>query len=802
MMALLCRVLLVAGALIVPTTLQAQAELRGQVRDQRGNAVIGVQVAIPALGRGALSDSSGAFTLSSLPSGRFLVTASRIGFETWRDSVALRDDAPARIAVVLRETVLSLERRVVQVEASHEELRPAPDVLSGVLTVGARSEVVSLRRSDVNFAEKVPRQVFARVPGVLVYDMDGAGNQTNISTRGLDPHRSWEFNVRQDGVLVNSDIYGYPASHYSPPMEAMERVELLRGTAALQYGAQFGGLLNYRTRAPDTTRAFGIEGSLTGGSFDMRNVFVGFGGRVGRVDYQAYAAMRESDGFRNASRSDYDAQFAALTFHASTNLRLRARVGRSYYLHSVPGPLTDSMFYADPRTATRTRNWFSPEIVVPALRLEWEPSSRTSVSAQVSTLTGRRGSTLFVGFATTPDTINTVSGEYAPRIVDIDDFDSRTAEVRLLHRHRLAAREATLVTGLTISRNHLHRRQQGPGSRGTDYDLNVSGAFGRDLHYRSSGLAWFAEEMIAVTPRWRLIPGLRVERGLTRMTGTLAYYDPADTPRRVRHDFPLLGIRSTFALDEGDELYGGWSQAFRPMLLKDLLPENAIERTDPAMRDARGWTTEFGHRGRRPRFGWDVGGFVMHYADRFGGVLRDDGGGPYLFKTNVGTARTVGLEVAADAVISGGARGVLRGFTSLALFDARYIAGSAVQSGSNVALRGNRVEGVPSVIVRGGLSADGALGSVSLMASYTSDSYADALNERIPPPTGARGLVPAYLVWDLTASRPITPSLRMRLAVSNLLDAQYFTKRPAFYPGPGVWPSDGRSVQLGLTLER
>ncbi|HRN54638.1 MAG TPA: TonB-dependent receptor plug domain-containing protein, partial [Gemmatimonadaceae bacterium] len=424
-----------------------------------------------------------------------------------------------------------------------------------VLTVGARSEVVSLRRSDVNLAEKVPRQVFAHVPGVLVYDMDGAGNQTNISTRGLDPHRSWEFNVRQDGVLVNSDIYGYPASHYSPPMEAMERVELLRGTAALQYGAQFGGLLNYRTRAPDTTRAFGVEGSLTGGSFGMRNGFASVGGRVGRIEYQAYGAQRVSDGYRTASESEYDAQYAALTYHASATLRIRAQVGRSYYLHRVPGPLTDSMFESDPRQATRTRNWFSPEIVVPALRLEWEPSAKTSLSAQVSALTGRRGSTLFVGFATSPDTVS--SGEYAPRVVDIDDFDSRTAELRLLRRHRIGGRAATLVTGVTLAANHLHRRQQGAGSRGTGYDLNVTGAFGRDLHYRSRGFAWFAEEMVSVTPRWRVIPGVRIERGLTKMTGSLAYYDPADTPRRVRHDFPLFGLRSTYALQAGDELYGG-----------------------------------------------------------------------------------------------------------------------------------------------------------------------------------------------------------------------------------------------------
>jgi len=38
-------------------------------------------------------------------------------------------------------------------------------------------------------------------------------------------------------------MYGYPASHFGLPMEAVERIELVRGTGALQYGAQFGGML-------------------------------------------------------------------------------------------------------------------------------------------------------------------------------------------------------------------------------------------------------------------------------------------------------------------------------------------------------------------------------------------------------------------------------------------------------------------------------------------------------------------------------------------------------------------------------
>lgn len=783
----------------MPELASTQVTFAGSVVSAEGAAPIaGAVVSAPAASAMTTTDSLGQFTLR-LAAGRYVIAVAAAGFETLRDTVDLSAGRELRRVYRLQRSVRQLGGVVVTAERTPGTLRPAPERVEGINTVGARSEVVTLQGTDVNLAEKVGRQVFARVPGVLVYDMDGAGNQMNVSTRGLDPHRAWEFNVRHDGVMTNSDIYGYPASHYSVPLEAIEEVELVRGTAALQYGAQFGGLLNYRTRGPDTTRAFSTEGSLTGGSFALGSAYGSVSGRVGALDYLAYAAYRRSDGYRESSGSVYDAQFAQVTWRAHPTLRIRGQVARSYYLHQLPGPLTDAMFAQDPRQATRTRNWYSPDITIPSLRLTWTPSSRTELTLQASRLTGLRGSSLFVGFATAPDTADSGSGLFAPRVVDIDNFDSRTYELRMLHRHQLFAREASLSAGVTVADNVMRRRQQGPGTRGDDYDLTVTGAFGRDLRYASRGLAVYAEEVIALTPRWRIVPGVRIETGLTRMTGTLAYYDPSDTPRRVRHDYPLFGLRSEFERNATQTFYGGFSQAFRPMLLKDLLPENALERTDPAMRDARGWTVETGVRGGGLRGTYDVGVFAMRYDNRFGGILRTDSTTPYLFKTNVGSAMTYGLEATGETRLYTAPRAALRLWGSAALFHARYTDGTAVLDSNNVSLRGRRVEGVPDAIIRVGLTADGGWGSVTLLTSHTTSSYADALNVREPTATGARGLVPAYTVVDLTASRRLSPRWQLRTAVSNVFDADYFTKRPAFYPGPGVWPSDGRAVQVGLS---
>ncbi len=41
----------------------------------------------------------------------------------------------------------------------------------------------------------------------------------------------------------------------------------------------------------------------------------------------------------------------------------------------------------------------------------------------------------------------------------------------------------------------------------------------------------------------------------------------------------------------------------------------------------------------------------------------------------------------------------------------------------------------------------------------------------------------------------------MRFNLSNATNKQYFTKRPTFYPGPGVWPSDGRNGSITLAIK-
>ncbi len=737
--------------------------------------------------------------------------ASMVAQRTPPDSA--RADTARRLPVV-----------TVRERAAAGSVRPVPDVggpaLGGLmLTTGAKSEIVQVAGSNANLAEKTGRQLFAQVPGVFVYDMDGAGNQLNIATRGLDPHRSWEINVRQDGVIVNSDLYGYPASHYSPALEGVERVAMVRGTAALQYGSQFGGVIDFVTRSPDTTRAASFESRSTLGSYGLRSTYVAMAGGMqrgggARLRWLLSASVRRSDGYRRNAQSEYDAQLARVSLQATPKLGVRAQLGRSSYTYQIPGPLTDAMFAADPRSATRSRNFFSPRITVPSITTTWTPSATTRLSAQVSGLLGLRNSVQVPGFATQSDLPDPATGARSTRQVDIDRFGSTTTELRFVHGYTLFGRTQTLATGATLSANQMRRKGVGRGTAGDDYDLTLTADFARNVTFRSRAVAVYAEQAMQLTSRWSVVPGMRIERGTTRMAGRLAYYDPANVPRRVEHNFPLFGIRTSYRTASATsvtEWYGGWAQAYRPQILKDLLPESAIERTDPGIRDARGWTLEGGVRGTWLSLGYDLGVYEVRVDNRFGTLIQIDPSTSqsYVYKTNVGATRTRGVELRVDAPVIASAGGTsIRAFTATGLTNARYRTGSVVDGGvggTNRPLRGNKVEGVPDWIVRGGITFAGVIGSArswtaNVLTSHTTSSYADPLNTGMPTANGARGLVPSYTLVDVDGGVALSSRIRIGAGVSNAFDVSYFTKRPTFYPGPGVWPSDGRTFRVTVDL--
>ncbi|GAO45275.1 TonB-dependent receptor family protein [Flavihumibacter petaseus] len=669
---------------------------------------------------------------------------------------------------------------------------------------GQKTESISLNETPADITNKVGRQLFAKIPGMFVYDMDGAGNQVNIAVRGLDPHRGWEFNIRRDGIITNSDMYGYPASHFSMPMESIERIELVRGTGSLQYGAQFGGMLNYISKEGDTTRPISFESINSTGSWQLLSTFNAIGGKVGKFRYYAWFQRKSRNGYRDNEQTNSAAEGVSVTWSPNEKVQVKLDWSRSEYLYRMAGQLTDSQFYANPKQASRTRNYFNPDIHVPSFSANWQPTASTRIQLTGSAVLGRRNSVLFDKPANVKDTINLLTNQYNNRQVDIDRFNSYSLEARVLQEYRLGHQTSVLSGGVQYMNNDLHRKQLGVGTTGTDYDLSlVVPGWGRDLHFRTKNIALFAENRFQLSSGLSVNLGARWEHGRTDMSGTIVYYPENAIPVSILHEYPLLGAHFSWKPSAGSDVYGGISQAYRPMLFKDLIPASTYEKVDPDIKDSRGFNAELGWRGNSQQWHWNVTAFLLEYKDRFGTLIETDTTGTlYTYRTNIGDSRNIGLEIYLQKDWRINNHMAVSLFTSTSFLQARYTSGDVKSGAANVNVKGNRVESAPDVIARSGVNLRLHRFSFSGTWHYTAKSYADALNTEVPPPaTGAVGLVPAYQLIDLTTGYRFSRNLSVRMQLNNVANHQYFTKRPGFYPGPGIWPSDGRNWSLTLDIQ-
>jgi Fe(3+) dicitrate transport protein len=462
------------------------------------------------------------------------------------------------------------------------------------------------------------------------------------------------------------------------------------------------------------------------------------------------------------------------------------------------------VFSEDPTMSTRIRNYFSPDIYVPSLAFNWKVSARTKLNIIASGVFGARNSVQIDAFANVTDAIDPATGTYKNRQVDIDQFNSRTIELRVLHEHKIGTVLSKLAGGILYMNNNLHRRQLGKGTAGSDYDLTLTEpGFGRDIHFKTGNVSMFVENAFQLNPRWTVSPGIRFENGTSRMRGIIRYYTVNELPTTIQHFFALLGVSSQYTLNKDNTVYGGISQAYRPVIFKDIVPGSTYEQIDKNLKDATGYNLELGLRGKLLQYlQYDVSLFSLLYKNRMGTLaLQDNTGASYTYKTNIGNSRTNGIELFLQYKFPLSNNLYAGLFSSTSYMNAEYITGQISTGATNKSIAGNKVEAVPAWISRNGIDILYKTFSCTILYSYTSSSYSDALNTVDPPLSGARGFTPEYSVMDFNASFKANSVFTIRAGVNNILDKQYFTKRPTFYPGPGIWPSDGRNSYITLSIK-
>lgn len=698
----------------------------------------------------------------------------------------------------------TLEQVTILGEAERSYL---PDIKNVNVFAGKKTNVVDLNDEEANLPQNIGRMIFAKMPGVNLWDMDGAGTQMNIGSRGTDAHRSIEMNMRQNGYNTNSDIFGYPENHYTVPMQAVSQVQLLRGSAALQFGSQFGGMMNYVLKEGDTSKGFSIESEQTVGSFNFMNSFNAIGGTKGKLNYYAYYDNRHGDGWRPNGSYQYKAYYTNIKYTFSKKGSLAFQFSRTDTRQQIAGGLTDAMFQQNARQSNRARNYFVPIINIPAVIFNYDPSEKTHIQITSHAIWGERSSVQFINTPNIDDTVNTNLGSYNPRQVDRDFYNGITIEGRLLHQYQIGKTMGTMAGGIQYFNQQTQRRQKGKGTAASNCDLNVVAPYGIDLQFHTINYAFFVENIFQLNKTFSVTPGVRYEVISSDLTGVI---NNATFPVSYNGDraFPLFGLGLQYQATKSTQLYGNISQAYRPYLYANVTPADQIGVVDPNLKDSKGYDVDLGYRGQiSDLFKFDINAFYLFYGDKIGKLTEPaSNSSTYQLTTNVGNSVAKGFEMYLDLsvwrMLGGNTRNTdLRIFSSLAYTHARYTSGAISNTIGNTSLVGNRVEGVPDWIERGGLEFRFKKISTSLQTSYVSDQFNDANNTQFTA-TGVVGYTPSYTLFDWAFNWKFLEHYHIATGINNIMDVRYFSRRINMYPGPGILPGDGRSfyVTLGLKI--
>ncbi|MTB50240.1 TonB-dependent receptor [Lewinella sp. W8] len=745
------------------------------------------------------------------------------GYTTLRRQVTLTETSQ-ELAVAMTKLSQNLSAVTVVAEGQRRfALNRLRAVEGTAIYAGKKTEVVRLEALTVNLASNQARQLYGEVSGLNIYESDDAGLQLSIGGRGLDPNRTASFNTRQNGYDISADVLGYPESYYTPPAEALREIQVVRGAASLQYGTQFGGLINFVFRKPERERAFSLTSRQTVGSFGLFTSFNSVSGTVGKLGYYGYYNYKRGDGFR--PNSGFSAHNAYL--HLDYRLSERSSLSLEYtyldYLAQQAGGLTDAQFYADPSFSNRSRNWFAVDWQLLNLRWDQRWGDRTNFSLNLFGLDAARSA---VGFRT--NRVSQTDDPTAPRDLLVGNFENWGAEARLLHRYKLAAQSAVFLLGAKLYRAN-NSALQGPGTAAEDADFSL--ALDRfpaypnqsSFTFPNRNLALFGEHIFYLNDKLSITPGARYEYIRTESAGSFRRidFDLAGNPIR-EEDFAddrifernllLVGLGLSYRPSESTEFFANASQNYRSVTFNDIRTVNPSFQVDPDISDERGWTADLGLRGEAKRLAYTLNVFGLRYNDRLGEVLQPevqlnaDGmevetGRIIRLRGNIGSALIYGLESlvewkALDARSKGGTPYTLTAFANTSLTRSEYTA-------SEIAgVVGKEVEFIPLLNLRSGLRFGYGDLLGSLQFSYLSDQFTDASNapqDRRDNQSGIVGVIPAYGVADLSLSYR-WKAFTLEGGITNLTDNSYFTRRATGYPGPGIIPSAPRAFYLGVEI--
>ncbi|MFZ1218417.1 MAG: TonB-dependent receptor plug domain-containing protein [Chthoniobacterales bacterium] len=675
------------------------------------------------------------------------------------------------------------------------------------------------------------REVLATTPGLLVSEEPNSP-VINFGYRGLDSQRAETMQLLKDGISIKNEQFGFPETHYTPVLDAVERIEFIRAGAALQFGPQPGGALNFIMKMPRKDAPFHATAKALYGSDELFQAFLSFDGTVGQFGYYAYYDHRQRDGFRVNSDYDLNNGSVRLVFEATSQDRFILTLDAYDEEHGEPGGLRTfidpagivmgidyNVLYQDDRNASsrffdrfRLQRYYA-DLAYQHLFSESTQLEIKAFGGYLSRYSKRqRGGG--VGILPNGAAANTNS-------IQNREVWNEGVDVRVRHDYQLAGDTSTFTGGVYF----YHAQQDRTDERGSTPDAD-SGMLRNFATGETTDFSIFAENRFHFG-RLSVTPGMRLEFlnqtldetfNFAKANNPPALGGPQPLASRDDDSFvPLFSLGLGYVLMEGQhaettaakdakdtknmtsttsmvaggpprlELYGTVAQAYRPRTYGELVPTSATGLVNDDLKEGNSLQFELGLRGKPFAFlTFDVSVFHYTFDDQVGDITLP---GNIPSTANVGDARYVGFEAGMEldilAVFNGGTEspyGRLNLYGNVTLLDAEFTAGP--NNGLTPAYAPDYQFKV------GAIYSWKDRMKAALIGTIVDDHFANATNS----PTH---FVPAYTVWDLTAEYNFCQGrFGVFAGIGNVFDEDFWGE----VRDEGILPAARRNYYGGLKI--
>ena len=618
------------------------------------------------------------------------------------------------------------------------------------------------------------------IPGVLARERQNHAQDLQISIRGFGTRAT--FGIRGVRLLLDGMPITMPDGQgqvSNLPLQALDRVEVLRGPASSLYGNAAGGVIQaYTATGRDDP---GVRTSLRAGADGLVRVGANLRTAGERFDAHVDLGRFETDGFREHSRA------ARSTLHA--RLGWDGPIRASLVLNALRQPFTQdplgldaAQLRSDPRQAAAPAFAFDTRKSVDHRQAGLVLESADADGWRMLAYAGRREVVQFLAVPVAAQASPTSGG-------GVVDLASRFGGLDLRHgwRFDLLGRPVDAVAGLAFDQQRQHRLGFENFAGGL---LGVVGERRRDQHDTVSNrdayaqLDWRMSSRASLQLGWR-----RSEVRFRSRDHYLAAGNPDDSgERRFLASSPVAGLGWRAGPDLF--LFASWGRGFETPTFDELgyRPDGSAG-LNFALDAVRNRSIEAGGRGRRGGLAWQASVFRNDSDAELAVVANSGGRSSY---ANAGPARRQGIELA----IQWQASPRWRHEFSWTRLDARYQSGFLTCTGTPCLApvtpvpAGTRLPGTPRDLASWTTRWRRGAWEASAEAEWVGPVLANA--------TGSAGAA-GYAVLDLALSRRLGPGRRAFVRLGNALDRRYVGS-VIVNEGNGRYyePAPGRSLGLGL----